>query len=183
MTTASRAEASARFDLSEAFEILGRTPGVLSHLLRGVSGAWIIADEGHGTWCARDVVAHLLYGEQTDWIVRARQIFGGGTPTFEPFDRQGHRGTSADASLSRLIDEFAGCRHENLQELTEMRLDEEQLDMAGVHPDLGEVTLRELIAAWVVHDLHHIGQISRAMAKRYDDAVGPWKAYMSILTR
>jgi uncharacterized damage-inducible protein DinB len=177
-------ESPTSFDLDEAMDLLARTPGTMSALLRDLPDAWVRADEGPGTWSPLDVLGHFVHGERADWIPRAEIILQqGASVPFEPFDRRGHETWWEGWSLERLLEEFARLRACNLDRLDAMELDDAKLDLPGVHPELGAVTMRELIAAWVVHDLHHVGQVTRAMAKRYRDEVGAWGSYLSVLTR
>lgn len=172
------------FSLSETFNLLERTPAVLDSLLRGTSPAWHRRDEGPETWSAFEVVGHLIHGEETDWVPRARIILEhGAARPFEPFDRFAQATRFEDRTLEQLLERFAELRRENLALVRSWQLDEAQLDLGGSHPALGPVTLRQLLATWAVHDLNHLGQISRVLAKRYADEVGPWKAYLSILSR
>lgn len=162
--------------------MLERTPAVMRSLLLDAPDAWLRANEGEGTWCGFDVVGHLVHGERTDWIVRARQIVEvGDAEPFEPFDRGGHEQWWSGRTIGELLDELERLRTDNLRELRAMGLSDETLDRAGRHPDLGPVTLRQLLATWVVHDLHHLAQIARVMAKRYTGEVGPWSAYLGVL--
>ncbi|HRC84968.1 MAG TPA: DinB family protein [Thermoanaerobaculia bacterium] len=170
------------FELDEALAVLERTPAVLAALLAGLQEGWIQATEGEGTWSPYDVVGHLIHGERTDWVPRARQILVGDNRPFEPFDRTAQFQESAGRSLGELLAELAELRRENLAALAAMRLDEQDLSRQGLHPELGEVTLAQLLATWVVHDLDHVAQISRTLAKRYGEATGPWSAYLSILS-
>ncbi|MBK6426143.1 MAG: DinB family protein [Blastocatellia bacterium] len=170
-----------RIDLGEATAILTRTPLVLSALLGGLPNELARVTEGPGTWSPYDVVGHLIHGEQTDWIPRTRHILSGKTESFEPFDRTAQFATDADKSLAELLEEFATLRKINLVTFEELRLTEADLARTGQHPELGAVTLGHLIATWVVHDLDHVGQISRTLAKKYSSDVGPWIAYLSIL--
>ena len=172
------------FRLDEATEILRRTPRTLNALLRDLPDEWARADEGPDTWSAYDIVGHLIHGEETDWMPRARIILSDGEArAFEPFDRFAMFEKSAGKSLSGLLDEFERLRAQSLGELEEMRLAPEALTKRGRHPELGAVTLGELLATWVAHDLGHLAQIARVMARRYEAAVGPWRAYLSILKR
>jgi uncharacterized damage-inducible protein DinB len=172
------------FDLSESLDILGRTPRVLDSLLRDTSASWHDTDEGHGTWSAVGVVGHLIHGEETDWVPRARIILEHGeSRPFEPFDRFAQETRFAGWSLDHLLDRFAELRHANLEIVRSWRLTEAQLALPGRHPELGPVTLRQLLATWAVHDLNHIAQISRVLAKRHAQDVGPWREYLSILNR
>jgi len=171
------------FDLDRSIEVLARTPRTLEVLLDGLSDSWTRANEGPETFSPFDVVGHLIDGEETDWIPRARIILARGPdPRFEPYDRFRHRARNVNRSLSSLIEEFARCRADSLAVLHSWHLDEEQLDLPGLHPALGTVTLRQLLAAWVAHDLGHIAQVVRVMAKQYRDAVGPWVAFLPVLT-
>jgi hypothetical protein len=172
------------FDLPETLDILERTPAVLGTLLRGTSSSWHDLNEGPDTWSAFDVVGHLIHGEETDWVPRARIILEHGeTRPFEPFDRFAQLTRFAGWSLDRLLERFAELRRANLEIVRNLRLTEAQLALLGRHPELGSVTLRELLATWAVHDLNHIAQIARVMAKRYTQEVGVWRAYLSILNR
>lgn len=172
------------FDLSATFDLLERTPAVLEVLLRGIGPDWHRRNEGPETWSAFEVVGHLIHGEETDWIPRARIILEhGAARPFEPFDRFAQATRFEDWTLERLLDRFAELRRENLALVRSWNLGQKELDLPGSHPALGPVTLRQLLATWAVHDLNHLGQISRVLAKRYSEEVGPWKAYLSILTR
>lgn len=172
------------FDLAETLDILGRTPAVLDALLRGTSPPWHTSDEGPDTWSASDVVGHLIHGEETDWVPRARIILDEGeSRPFEPFDRFAQLERFAGWSLAALLDRFAEARAANLETVRSWHLTDAQLALRGRHPALGPVTLRQLLATWTVHDLNHITQISRVMAKQYGGEVGPWREYLSILQR
>lgn len=172
------------FTLAETLDVLERTPDVLDRLLRGINPAWHGANEGAETWSPFDVVGHLLHGEETDWLPRAQIILESGERrAFEPFDRCAQFVRFGDWSLDALLDRFAELREANLRTVRGWNLTEEQLSLRGRHPDLGFVTLQQLLATWAVHDLAHIGQIVRVMAKQYTDEVGPWRAYLSILNR
>jgi hypothetical protein len=172
------------FDLGETFDLLERTPAVLDRLLRGTSAAWHRHDEGPETWSAFDVVGHLVHGEETDWIPRARIILEHGEARpFAPFDRTAMLTRFARWSLGDLLDRFAELRRANLEIARGWKLAAADLERRGRHPDFGPVTLRQLLATWAVHDLNHLGQIARVVAKRYGDEVGPWRAYLGILNR
>jgi len=178
------ASAAPQFELTEAVAILARTPETLRTLLQGLPEPWLTADEGPDTFSPLDVLGHLLHGERADWIARATVILDHGTArAFEPFDRFGHRRESAGRSMAELLDEFERLRAANLETLRALALTDDDLARQGRHPDLGTVTLRELVATWVVHDLSHLAQIARVMAKRYRGVVGPWHAYLPILER
>lgn len=174
----------AAFDLTEGIAILERTPAALRALLSGLPEQWITATEGPETFSAFDNVGHLIHGERTDWMPRARLILDqGANRTFEPYDRFAQVRESAGKSLAQLLDEFAALRAQNLETLRGWRITEAQLGLQGEHPALGTVTLRQLLATWVAHDLGHVAQTSRVMAKRYREAVGPWRAYLPVLDR
>jgi hypothetical protein len=170
-----------QFNLQDVVAILERTPVSLTALLSGLSETWIRATEGEGTWSPYDVIGHLIHGERTDWIPRARHILAGEIRPFEVFDRTAQFTESQGKSLGELLQIFADLRRENLAILMGMNLTEADLERKGLHPELGEVTLRQLLATWVVHDLDHVAQIARTMAKAYGEATGPWTAYLSIL--
>ena len=168
--------------LPDTISLLTRTPAALSALLRDLSSAWTSRNEGEDTWSAFDVVGHLIHGERTDWIPRARRILEfGETKPFEPFDRFAQERESQGKSLAGLLDEFARARSESLGELRSLNLRKEDLARRGRHPALGIVTLSELLAAWVAHDLTHLHQISRTMAHQYREAVGPFGKYLGVL--
>lgn len=169
------------FDLQSAVEILARTPKVLDAWLRGLSDDWTLADEGPGTFSAFEIVGHLIHGERTDWMPRLTRILEHGTAlAFEPFDRFAQRELFDGAALDELLDTFAAERADNLVELERLDLGPDELARTGRHPELGSVTAAELLATWTAHDLSHLRQIARVMAKRYRDDVGPWRAYMNV---
>lgn len=171
------------FDLARAVQVLERTPATLRALLAGLDESWVRGTEGPETFSAFDVVGHLIDGEETDWMSRARIILARGPDlTFEPYDRFRHYARNRGRSLASLLAEFERLRAANLEELASWRLGAGELDLPGQHPSLGKVTLRQLLAGWVVHDLGHIAQIARVMAKQYRDEVGPWVPYMPVLT-
>ncbi len=175
------------FSLSEVTAVLARTPAALDALLRGLPDSWVRGNEGRSkdgkqSWSPFDVVGHLIVGERTDWMARARIILDHGeVRPFDPFDRFAQAKESQGKSLEQLLDEFARLRKENLAALRALNLQPEDLARRGMHPELGVVTLSELLATWAVHDLTHVHQISRVMAHQYRDAVGPWSAYMGVL--
>lgn len=169
------------FHLGEAVALLERTPPALNAWLAGLPDAWGRATEGDGTWSPYDVIGHLIHGERTDWIPRTRHILAGETRPFPPFDRMAMFAESQDKSLGELLATFGELRRENLAALAGMQLTDGDLGRRGMHPELGSVTLGQLLAAWVVHDLDHMAQIARTMAKVYTEATGPWSAYLSIL--
>ena len=171
------------FDLDRSIDMLRRTPAVVRTFLSGADAAWIRGTEGPETFSPFDIVGHLIDGEETDWLPRARIILAGGpNPTFEPYDRFRHRTRNAGRSLESLLDEFATLRAANLDLLRSWSLTTAQLGLTGTHPTLGRVTLSQLLATWVVHDLGHIAQISRVMAKQYASEVGPWVEFLPVLT-
>jgi len=172
------------YQYEQAVEILRRTPATLTMFLRGLPEAWTTSTAGPDTWSAYDIVGHLLHGEEADWIARARIILehGEGRP-FDSFDRTAMFEASRGASLDQLLAAFERARAENLATLSELRITPEKLALKGTHPALGTVTLGQLLATWVVHDLNHIGQIVEVMSRQYAEAVGPWSAYLAILTR
>ena len=172
------------FQLDKATEILRRTPATLDSLLRDLPEGWTLANEGSETWSPFDILGHLVHAEEADWIPRARIILEYGEKrAFEPFDRFAMFEKSRGKSLGDLLDRFKLLRGENLKELEKMNLTPELLGKQGMHPDLGAVTLSQLLSTWVVHDLGHIGQVVRVMAKQYKEAVGAWQAYLPVLTR
>ena len=172
------------FDITQSIAILERTPGTLRAMLRDLGTAWIDATEGPETWSAYVIVGHLVHGERTDWIPRARVILSqSANRRFRPYDRFAQFQESEGKSLSALLDEFGRLRAENLATLAAWELTDTELALTGEHPEFGTVTLRQLLATWVVHDLGHIAQTARVMAKQYRDAIGPWRAYLSIVDR
>src|SRR5215213_4154818 len=170
------------FQLEHAQQILRGTPSALTALLHDLAEPWLIQNEGRDTWSPYDVIGHLIHGEETDWIPRAKIILEyGETRAFEPFDRVAMFETSKGKPIAELLDTFAELRAGNLRELQTMNLTPDLLDKCGRHPELGVVTLKQLLSTWVVHDLGHVRQVVRVMSKQYRDPVGPWKAYLSIL--
>jgi uncharacterized damage-inducible protein DinB len=170
------------YNLNEALSILERTPAVLDAFLRDLPEAWTSANEGPDTWSAYDILGHLIHGERTDWIPRIRRVLDEGeSRAFEPFDRFAQQRESVGKSASDLLDEFAAARRANLEAFRGLGLKETDLDRRGLHPSLGAVTMRNLLATWVAHDLGHIAQISRVMAKRYTEDIGPWIAYLPVV--
>lgn len=170
------------FTLDHTIALLERTPGALRALLDGLPEFWTRADEGPDTFSAFDVVGHLIHGEKTDWLVRARIILDHGEERpFDRYDRFAQFRDSADRSLASLLDEFETLRRDNLATLSGWNLEDAELSRRGMHPALGVVTLRELLATWTVHDLTHLHQIARVLANRYRDDVGPWRVYLGVL--
>jgi len=175
-------EETMEHNLEHTIALLTRTPAALDALLRDLPDAWTRSNEGEKTWSAFDVVGHLIHGELTDWMPRARMILESGEArAFEPFDRSGQERASAGKSLAQLLDEFARLRAQNLRELRALNLKQYDLARRGRHPELGAVTLSELLATWAAHDLTHLHQISRIMAQQYRQAVGPWSAYLGVM--
>ncbi len=168
-------------ELNDMLAILARTPGTLAALLEGLPENLINATEGAETWSPYDVIGHLIHAERTDWLTRTRHIVAGEMRPFEPFDRNAQFSASQSRNIGELLATFAELRRENLAELATMNLTSEDLGRKGVHPDFGEVALGQLLATWAVHDLDHVGQIARTIAKVYTEAVGPWHEYLSIL--
>lgn len=169
--------------IAETTAVLERTPAVLRTLLVGLPDAWTDVPDVAGGWRPRDVVGHLITGEQTDWMVRTQRILDDGTSVpFDRYERFAMLERDAGVPLGDLVDRFAGLRAANLALLASLVV-EADLDRRGLHPSLGEVTLRELLASWAVHDLDHIGQIYAGLAGSHDADVGPWKTYLGILLR
>lgn len=170
-----------KFNLTASIAILERTPAALGKWLSGLPAAWTDSNEGPETFSAFDVIGHLIHGEMTDWLPRVRVILEHGeAQAFEPFDRFAMYEASRGKSLEELLARFAELRAQSLAELRALNLTEEQLALTGTHPTLGRVTMSELLSAWVVHDLNHIYQIARVMARQFRDAAGPW-GYMRVL--
>ncbi|MEZ0335772.1 MAG: DinB family protein [Gemmatimonadales bacterium] len=175
---------SGAFSLEEAVPVLARTPVVLRTLLEGLPDPWISATEGEGTWSPFDVIGHLIHGERTDWIPRAEHILREGESVpFAPFDRFAMFEASRGRTLAELLDTFAELRAANLQRLGALVTSSTDLGRRGRHPELGRVTLGQHLSTWVAHDLSHISQIVRVMARRYTSAVGPWREYLPLLGR
>jgi len=170
-----------KFQIEQAVEILRQTPEALYSLLGNLSDDWTEKEDSEN-WNPFDIVGHFIHGEETDWIPRAEMILAQGeNRTFPPFDRFAQFEKSEGKSLSQLLETFAGLRKENLEKLQQMSLTDEQLKLKGIHPELGEVNLEQLLSTWVVHDLTHIRQIVIVLAKKYSENVGVWKEYLSIL--
>ena len=169
--------------IEEAVAILSRTPAVLDVWLRDLPDEWTAAHEGGDTWSPFDIVGHLIHGERTDWLPRARMILErGDSRPFERFDRTAQFSASRGRTMISLLDEFAAARRESLSGLASMRLTAADLERRGRHPELGDVTMGELFATWVAHDMDHVAQIARVIAGQYADAVGPWRAYLRIIS-
>lgn len=171
------------FRLSQAIEILSRTPAVVETLLSGLSDGWTMNNEGEDTWSPYDVIGHYIEGEKSDWITRMNIILSDDSEKkFKPFDRFAQFNDSKGKSLDELLDEFKRLRKANLFALQSANITDADLDKTGIHPQFGNVTLRQLLATWVVHDLSHINQMSRVMAKQYARAIGPWTEYFNVIT-
>jgi len=169
-------------DITSVINIISRTPATIRELVANLEDNWLHANEGPDTWTPHEVVAHLIYGEQTDWIPRMRIIMDETSDNkFASFDRAGHFQIAAGRSIDSLLHQFEQLRLENILILVAADLTEDDLAKTGIHPAFGPVTLGQLLASWVAHDMTHIAQISRIIAKQYDREVGPWKAYMRIL--
>ncbi|NNL80260.1 MAG: DinB family protein [Flavobacteriaceae bacterium] len=172
------------YTIEHGIEILERTPFILQSFLKNLSDTWTMCNEGENTWSAYDIVGHLVHGEKTDWTQRLEIILSDDTnKTFTPFDRFAQFESSKGKSLNVLLEEFKVLRKKNLEILKSLDIQETQFELEAIHPSLGKVTLKELLAAWVAHDLGHIAQISRVMAKQYKHEVGPWQEYLTILHR
>jgi hypothetical protein len=170
------------FSLKDSVEMLSQTPEVLRVLLKAIPDEWAKANEGEGTWSPFDILGHLVHGERTDWIPRARIILDhGADKVFEPFDRYAQERDSKGKTLKDLLAEFARLRSENIKTLDSLRITQADLERQGLHPELGIVTLRQLISTWTTHDLAHLHQITRTMARQLKEEVGPWREYLSVL--
>jgi len=170
------------FQISQLVEIISQTPATLKSLLGNLSDKWIYNSVDENIWTPFDVVGHLIHADETDWIPRAEIILEQSeNPTFEPFDRFGHFEKSKDRTFADLLEQFADLRQKNIEILKSWNLGDEQLNLKGIHPELGAVTLKQLLATWLVHDLTHIRQIVTVMAKQQTENVGAWKEYLSIL--
>jgi hypothetical protein len=173
-----------QFHTERAFEILERTPFVLESMLAGLPDAWVRVNEGGDTWSAYDVVGHLIHGEKTDWVPRLKIILGDAeNKTFPPFDRFAQFTDSNGKTMHYLLGEFKLLREENLRKVKQIGITSNLFTKEAIHPALGKVTLKELMATWVVHDLGHIAQISRVIAKQLKDETGPWQEYLPVLNR
>jgi hypothetical protein len=168
--------------LPDIVALLTRTPAVLDALLRGLPDTWVLGNEGADTWSPFDIVGHMAFAERTDWMPRARRILESGeTRPFDPFDRFAQLKESEGKTLDLLLDDFARLRQESLAALEALHLQEGDLARRGTHPALGTVSLGELLTTWAVHDLTHLHQLSRVLAHQYEDAVGPWRAFLGVL--
>lgn len=173
-----------KFELNKSLEILERTPLILEAYLVGLSEEWLKSNEGEGSWSPYEIVGHLIFGEMTDWLVRIKIILNSSeNKLFEPFDRFAQLKENQSIPISQLLRTFSQLRSENIAELKSLNIRKDDLKLKGIHPEFGQVTLEQLIATWTVHDLGHIGQISRVMAKQYKNEVGPWINYLGVLTK
>ncbi len=173
-----------KFDLNRSIEILSQTPFTLLRMLESLSPEWTESKGDHEHWSPYDVIGHLIHGEETDWIPRAEIILAQGeNRTFEPYDRLAQFEKSKGKPLDDLLTEFAYARNANIEKLIRLQLTPDLLALKGMHPKLGEVTLEQLLATWVVHDLNHIRQIVEYMAAQYAENVGAWTTYLSILNK
>jgi DinB superfamily len=171
-----------KFSMAETISILVRTPATLNALLRGAPAVWVLGNEGKGTWSAFDILGHLIHLERTDWMLRVNIILRHGeAKPFDPVDRSAQLKERDARSPDQLLEDFATVRSENLSALQALNLQPADLTRRGVHPALGVVTLSQLLATWAVHDLTHLHQLSRVMARQYRDAVGPWSAFLGVL--
>ena len=171
------------FNLEQAIQILERTPFVLETLLTGLDDDWVMHNEGGETWSAFDIVGHYIHGEKTDWIPRMQIILGDGDKHFTPFDRFAQFKDSKGKTLEQLLGEFQVLRKESLDILNGISFTDQMFERTGIHPKFGNVTLRQLLSTWVVHDLTHIHQLSRVMAKQYEKEVGPWHEFLGVLNK
>lgn len=172
-----------RFEIGEATAVLSRTPATLDAMLRGLPEGLVHAHEGGETWSSFDVIGHLIEGEQADWVPRVRHIFEHGeAQPFQKFDRLAQFEKTMGRTLDSLLDEFAVARQASLRDLAQLRIAPADLERRSLHPALGVVTLRQLLATWVAHDLDHVVQVSRVLARQYTDEVGPWRAYLRVIS-
>lgn len=168
--------------IEDARRFLERTPEVLRALIAGLPDEWLDAREGPGTFSTRDVLGHLIHGEETDWIPRMETILRHGESVpFTPFDRFVFRERYGALSSAELLDTFAARRAASLARLATFALTPADFARGGTHPEFGRVTLGQLLATWTVHDFTHLSQISRVLAHQYGEAVGPWRAYLRVL--
>jgi len=173
-----------KYSIDKALEIIERTPVILNVYLKNLSDEWILCNEGGETWSAFDVVGHLIHGEKTDWVPRLKLVLNDSeNKTFEPYDRFAQFEESKGKTMKQLLNEFSELRLQNVAFLKSLNITESDFDKKAIHPSLGEVTLNNLLATWVAHDLGHINQISRVMAKQYKREVGPWVEYLSVLNK
>lgn len=172
-----------KFNIEQAIQILERTPFVIEALLKGLDDDWVMVNEGGETWSAFDIVGHYVHGEKTDWMARTQIILGDGDKQFKPFNRTAMFEESKGKTMEQLLGEFHVLRKENLAVLNGISFTDEMFDRTGIHPKFGDVTLRQLLSTWVVHDLTHLHQLSRVLAKQYQQEVGPWYEYLGVLNK
>jgi len=172
-----------QFKLEDTVNILQRTPSILESQLLGLPNNWLFNNEGEYTWSPYDIVGHLIHGEKTDWMIRTKIILESSDKRFKPFDRFAQLENDKSQSIESLLNEFKMLRNENLRKLEKLDITENELGLEGIHPEFKKVTLRQLLATWAVHDLGHICQINRVLAKNYKDEVGPWMDYLNVLKR
>ena len=170
-----------KFNLDDAIAILDRTPVALNSQLKDLPEDWVKQNEGAGTWSPYDVIGHLIHGEKTDWVVRTKVILFEENKEFVPFDRFAQMTADQSTSMNELLDDFSKLRRDNLNELRSFEISEDDLNMEGIHPEFGTISLRNMLSAWVAHDLGHIVQINRVMAKLYKEECGPWPKYLKVL--
>ena len=171
-----------KFTVEKSLEILERTPNVLIAMLQDISADWTSPNEGGDSWSVYDIIGHLIHGEKTDWVPRTEIILSENSDKkFTPFDRFAQFEASKGKTLNQLLTEFKTLRESNVEQLRSKKITEKSLEEIGIHPAFGNVTLSQLLSTWVVHDLNHIAQISRVMAKQYKVEVGPWTGYLRIL--
>ncbi|WP_276135292.1 DinB family protein [Polluticoccus soli] len=171
------------YSIAKALPILEKTPALLTFWLQGLDDEWISNNEGEEAWSPYDVVGHLIHGERTDWMARIKKTLSDHDKEYVPFDRFAQFEESKGKTLDQLLAEFTIARKQNLEELTSLNISEQDLFKTAIHPSFGIVTLRQLLSTWVAHDLSHIGQIARVMAKQYKEEVGPWSEYLTIMHR
>lgn len=172
-----------KFDLNRSIEILSNTPSVLESILHNLSDDWLHANEGPDTWSPYDIIGHLVHGEQTDWMERTDIILFSEDKRFKKFDRFAQFTESKGKTIHVLLAEFRKLREKNIEHVKSLQLTEDKLNMTGIHPSFGDVTLRQLLSTWTVHDLNHISQICRVLAKQYKPETGPWVEYLPLLTK
>jgi len=172
-----------QFKLEDAVNLLRRTPKILECQLLGLPVDWLFNNEGKNTWSPYDIVGHLIHGEKTDWMIRIMIILESKDKQFRPFDRFAQLGNDKLDGIEELLIEFTKLRNDNLRKLEKLGITQNQLSLKGIHPEFKNVTLRQLLATWVVHDLGHISQINRVLAKNYKQEVGPWINYLNVLNR
>lgn len=171
------------FELNKSIELLQRSPQTYKSLFYGMNSNWGYLNEGKDTWSAFDIIGHLIHGEITDWIPRAKIILSKQLKdkTFEPFDMLAHKQICQSKTMENLLEEFEKLRNNNIKELKSWNLSEEELNMTGIHPEQGEVSLKQLISTWAIHDYGHLNQISRVIVKHHTEDVGPFKNFYTLL--